>query len=933
MDNPEIQKLVNLQESLKKLTMNSIIDTYNMLINDGYHQTIHQVKFITQEIVYASQAFPQNNEAYCALLVELYNNKNENNFLHLIPTFLRPLTNNHINYRLLRRCIHAGTFTIDSLLPLFPLDNGLFTFMCFADLVKEKCNSRYNDIKAGIKKGESAIFKEIKDSDEYEKNNFDKLTKFIESGWIPETIQYHIQQDDLEYLQNYINEKRSEGNFDISAKLDCSSLLSRVIDPILTDASLIEYACFYGSVKCFKFLVESDVPLTESLVPFACSGGNLEIVHIISRKNIKMFKGANQAIMYRHTDLFKWLLEFSRSTTTERNTAMQYACRYHNVDAMLELMQGPIDMNQSTNALSILQLDNLALLQLAKSRGCNFRHIACACQAARSGNSDILSYLVKNHTIIYDPKELDFLPLIDATYGANPECFRILLDAGLNPNVANREQTLMQAACAMPSLEIIKLLTSHGAYINDIVQKVTNPDKPITIAARNGYLDIVKHLVEHGAEYDTETQINTTTRLLSPLSAAAQSGHLDVVKYLVEINCNPTENGSLPMILASQNNHPDVVEYLLQQAKYKEKALMHTFTFAVKNMDLDTMDRLINIGASLELKDNEGLTILHHAATTNVTVMQKLLNCKGCNPTIKDSKGNPPILTALDCDNYPILSLLSKIKGVLNDSNSIGKTPLHIAVDNLNFDAVDLFLNNGANPNAKDNKGLTPLLCLVTQSPSAERETMISILLNAGGDCNIVDSLGRNSFHRIVMNSPSLSEIDLFLSHLKELNTSDKNGKPMILDATKSSLPVFDYIVSFGGNINLTDQEGNTCLHAACSHDNIDVVKRLVKSGIGLNTKNELGRNCLFSAVCSMKINVVKYLLESGMNINDVDDKGNTPALALMLAKGKDAKPIYYKFLVSAQANLKKKNKDNQSVKKLATLFNLDEIVNLCSEK
>ena len=53
---------------------------------------------------------------------------------------------------------------------------------------------------------------------------------------------------------------------------------------------------------------------------------------------------------------------------------------------------------------------------------------------------------------------------------------------------------------------------------------------PLVAAARNGYLDIVKYLVEHGAEVDKRDNVREKSALL----AAAFKAHYDVAQYLIE---------------------------------------------------------------------------------------------------------------------------------------------------------------------------------------------------------------------------------------------------------------------------------------------------------------------------------------------------------------------------------------------------------------
>lgn len=85
---------------------------------------------------------------------------------------------------------------------------------------------------------------------------------------------------------------------------------------------------------------------------------------------------------------------------------------------------------------------------------------------------------------------------------------------------------------------------------------VTSPDNfAICAASNNGYLDVVKYLVEHGAVISS--QDNYAVR------AASENGHLDVVKYLVEHGADVTAEHNLALMNACYNGHFEVVKYLL----------------------------------------------------------------------------------------------------------------------------------------------------------------------------------------------------------------------------------------------------------------------------------------------------------------------------------------------------------------------------------
>lgn len=147
----------------------------------------------------------------------------------------------------------------------------------------------------------------------------------------------------------------------------------------------------------------------------------------------------------------------------------------------------------------------------------------------------------------------------------------------------NPKQLLIKSA-KYGILKGVKMAIERGANAND--------GRPIGSASLNGYFDIVKYLVENGANihYDFEYS----------LACASHNGHLDIVKYLVEhgadINCNNT----YALVWASSKKHLNVVKYLVEHG-----ADIHTdndlpLREAGKNGDIDMVKYLLKMGANVE---------------------------------------------------------------------------------------------------------------------------------------------------------------------------------------------------------------------------------------------------------------------------------------------------------------------------------------------
>ncbi|XP_037038800.1 protein fem-1 homolog B isoform X1 [Bradysia coprophila] len=167
---------------------------------------------------------------------------------------------------------------------------------------------------------------------------------------------------------------------------------------------------------------------------------------------------------------------------------------------------------------------------------------------------------------------------------------------------------------------VVKMLLSNFKPVIDqdctakldghIVQGAT----ALWCAAGAGHLNVIKLLVQHGADVNHKTKTLST-----PLRAACFEGRLDIVKYLVahhaEINFGNTYNNTCLMI-SSYKGHTDVVEFLLAngadpdvQANCNATALH----YAAESGHVDICAILLDYGATLK-KNEYGMSAVISAA-------------------------------------------------------------------------------------------------------------------------------------------------------------------------------------------------------------------------------------------------------------------------------------------------------------------------------
>ena len=110
-------------------------------------------------------------------------------------------------------------------------------------------------------------------------------------------------------------------------------------------------------------------------------------------------------------------------------------------------------------------------------------------------------------------------------------------------------------------------LPAHASSPKDF-----NDRTPLSWAAENGHLEIVKLLLKEGVGVDSEdawTPWSWAKQIVrTPLSWAAENGHLEVVKLLLKKGADVASkenDGQTPMSRAAGNGHLEIVKLLLEE--------------------------------------------------------------------------------------------------------------------------------------------------------------------------------------------------------------------------------------------------------------------------------------------------------------------------------------------------------------------------------
>ena len=216
-------------------------------------------------------------------------------------------------------------------------------------------------------------------------------------------------------------------------------------------------------------------------------------------------------------------------------------------------------------------------------------------------------------------------------------------------------------------------------------------------------LDICRELLIEGAD------VNDEGFGMQPLTMAVSIGYREMVELLLEFGAD-IQGGrkfSTPLLRAAAT--PELYALLLSYG-----AVETAFTDAAVG-DLKRLARRLKKAPELiKCADEDGLTLLHHAATHLKDEVVTFLIEAGADVQAQAaaSFGIRPIHVAArhPTGNVVVMSLLIEAGVEVNAGDSNGVTALHMSVRDRNLPAVELLLANGAGPNAEDRgRGSTPL--------------------------------------------------------------------------------------------------------------------------------------------------------------------------------------------------------------------------------
>jgi len=221
------------------------------------------------------------------------------------------------------------------------------------------------------------------------------------------------------------------------------------------------------------------------------------------------------------------------------------------------------------------------------------------------------------------------------------------------------------------------------------------------------------------------------------------------------------------------------------------------------------------------------------------------------------------------------------------DTERLNKALAWAVIDG-NLDVVKSTLSRGADINAKDKHGWTPLFHAVKHG---EME-IASYLLENGAEVNLISVLGTTPL-RLASAEGNIDMVKLLLAKGADTNlTGDHGNSPLHRAAEESkNVEVVRMLISRGANVNARSRDGATPLMRSCYVP--EITKALIESGAEINAQDDEGRTALFFASYWRCRATARILVENGADPTIKNKQGES---AWDIARRSQDKELYKIF-------------------------------------
>ena len=584
---------------------------------------------------------------------------------------------------------------------------------------------------------------------------------------------------------------------------------------------------------------------------------------------------------------------------------VQIALESHHADAAQLLLDAKADLDPHAPFVSIIM-----------------------CYAARTEHADLIRVLLAAKASVDVTNKYENTPLYFAAKNNHTAVMEMLLAA--DTNTMARANAVYAAAIKEDSQALKTLLRMKVAI--DVGPPGFTALERLVKEQNHGAAEI---LIAAGAKLHPMSPIG-----YKALWTAVGNGDAKAVRVLLSAKVSttiPNEQGRRPLDVALAKGHTEVANLLLNPPSAPGKTTNATAQKTAKassiavltpspsvspapssavtlfsTKDADVIQELIDAKASVDVKNEDGLTPLQVALRHSFLAPAKVLMKAGARLSPSDTSANPALFTAANSGDADLVQLLVSAKVNVNVSNKVGKTPIQLALQMFHSGAARVLLEAKAevDPTAEYINN-----AVISAAVKGEAEVMRLLLAVKAPVETIVDDKGRNPLHV----AKAFKQTDVVKLLLKETNIARQEKKNAAAEAAAASAPA---PAPAPARAPVPAAAAASAIAAAESpaeeQPHIKVLDKLVQDILAargsLESRDPQGRTMLAIGVEKRDKNIVSYMINAGAKVDVFDNAGCSP-LSYCAVHGQGG---VLELLLDAKAPVNAVNKFNQSALYLA---------------
>jgi ankyrin repeat protein len=257
---------------------------------------------------------------------------------------------------------------------------------------------------------------------------------------------------------------------------------------------------------------------------------------------------------------------------------------------------------------------------------------------------------------------------------------------------------------------------------------------------------------------------------------------------------------------------------------------LYTYSYLLENSIIDNNIEKIKEIISKGIKIESLVSI--HLARNNA--MLKFLLENNADVDIKDNQGNTMLIYAIEEQDIEQVMLLLAHNARTNIYNNKGDTPLIIAIIMNNKEIVNELLNNGADPSMKNINNVSPIQIAIEKG----NNKIVKMLIKARVDLKPQTTILVPLIEMVKTNN--MNGVKILLENGANINDMDNYTSPLLLAVEIGNMEMVKLLLEYNPKLDIKNKFDDTPLDIARIKKFDDIEKLLLQHQLGGKTRYKI---------------------------------------------------------------------------------------------